>query len=144
MTEIGCSECKHTGYLLDQGYGCAEIPEGWIPVQACDACCTLSDEKAAQTAAAHHGVEFDRFESQAELVGDEIFDGGPGDWAIKLPTPPPGMRTFKLEYTVTELRTATVFAESESAARQMWIDDFLDLEHVEDSDHHLERVYEEE
>jgi hypothetical protein len=70
-----CATCGGTGYLLDQTYGLADIPAGWIPVQRCDACERLDSDEQAATVAAEtvraHGLEL--------FVGD---DEDLGDWAI--------------------------------------------------------------
>ena len=48
-----CAICHGAGYLLDQSYGAADVPEDWLPVQACDACelgRSINDETAAHRA----------------------------------------------------------------------------------------------
>jgi hypothetical protein len=88
MTSIridpGCSECEK-GYLLGQGYGYADIPEGWIEVQRCDNCRTHDGDEAAARAAAW-------WEAQSSSLMFKYFPGGhdddgddqPGDWAINM------------------------------------------------------------
>lgn len=74
-----CPTCGGRQYLLDQTYGEADIPDGWTPVQACDACSTdLSDEDAAKKAAREHRTTYEWFEPERQ--GD---DPGVGDWAIE-------------------------------------------------------------
>lgn len=82
--QVGCSECGHTGYLIDQTYGAADIPDGWTPVQRCDTCQTfLDDEDAARAAGAARGAAVEWFEPEREPLGDDYDDAGPGDWAIE-------------------------------------------------------------
>ena len=70
------------GWLLDQTYGEAEIPEGWKPVQACDICMRFTDDKeAARQAANHHGTMSSWFPAAAP---EEEEEPGHGDWAINL------------------------------------------------------------
>jgi hypothetical protein len=77
-----CSECSDngSGYLLDQSYGEAEIPEGWTPVQACDTCQRFATDEAA----AHYAA---RRSSWAPCFFPSESDG-PGDWAARIPKPP--------------------------------------------------------
>jgi len=53
-----CTICKDAGYLWDQSYGYAEMPDGWVPVQSCDGPAhrpMMSDEDAARAAATSLG-----------------------------------------------------------------------------------------
>lgn len=53
------------------------------------------------------------------------------------------MSNYRITYRSVELRTARIDAESESAARQAWIDgDVDDSELVETVEEHIERVEE--
>ena len=129
-----CIECDSKGYLLDQGYGCVPIPDEWVPVQRCDTCKRFDDdEAAARAAAANFTVDVDWFEPDPEIVADEIFSGGPGDWAINYS--PSNLNLYRI--TWTELKTGYVRANSESAARQAWIDDDLD-----DIEYHSQEITE--
>lgn len=86
ITEHGdretCEECHHTGFLLDQTYGCAEVPDGWTPVQRCDTCRFFDDdEDAAKAAAIAKGdVPVGYFSGGTDEDDGEIL---PGDWAIR-------------------------------------------------------------
>ncbi len=67
------------GVLVDQTYGYADIPDGWVPVQADDSSQegrSISDQIAAARLSAAWGTE-DRYFSTGT---DE-----PGDWAVRLP-----------------------------------------------------------
>lgn len=73
--------CGDKGYLLDQGYGRADIPVGWTPVQACDSCSLFpGDEEAATAAAAVCSAG--RFQYFPGVPDDDEDDVPPGDWAI--------------------------------------------------------------
>lgn len=76
---VGCDECVH-GALIDQTYGEAGIPEGWVPVQRCDACDVFDgDEAAARWVSMHLTERFVRG-TVAWFAADE--DDGHGDWAV--------------------------------------------------------------
>jgi hypothetical protein len=90
-SEIDCPACEDRGYLVDQTYGAADIPEDWTPVQACDGCeigRDMTDEQAAMCAANDRDdidrrVYFAYFPGYGH--GDDPDDGDPdepGDWAI--------------------------------------------------------------
>lgn len=82
-----CEECSDngSGYLLDQTYGEADVPEGWTPVQACDVCQRFTtDEAAARYAARRLGGPIDWYPPAEPDDGDEP---GHGDWAILIPGP---------------------------------------------------------
>lgn len=81
-----CDLCAGTGYLIDQTYGTADIPEDWTPVQACDQCedgQAMSDEEAAMCAA-NDRDDIDRRVHYAYFPGALNHDDErePGDWAI--------------------------------------------------------------
>jgi hypothetical protein len=70
-----CSD-EAVGYLIGQGYPEADLPTGWIPVQACDVCRRCEDdEDAAKAAGKAHDVPVAWFPSGTD---------GEGDWAIML------------------------------------------------------------
>lgn len=81
IVETETCECADTGYLLNQTYGCAEIPMGWTPVQACDVCRRFTEDEDAARAAA---------ETAGPTIIAAYFRGvptledfpPPGDWAI--------------------------------------------------------------
>lgn len=81
-------ECEDLGYLLEQEYGYAEIPEGWTPVQSCDLCQRFDDEEAANAAAQQivaEGLAPNVVVKWFPGVAPEDDDSGeeyPGDWAI--------------------------------------------------------------
>lgn len=76
----GECECK-TGYVLDQTYGFADIPEGWTPVQAHDVCERFEGDAEAAAHAAHDKGTVAQyfFAEQDEDNPDEFV---PGDYAI--------------------------------------------------------------
>lgn len=75
--------CGGNGYLLHQEYGFAAIPDGWTPVQRCDACNTFEgDGDAAERAAADHGGV-----AVAFFFPDGVADDTPGDYAIEIDLP---------------------------------------------------------
>jgi hypothetical protein len=90
-TDDACDACGDKGYLYDQGYGMADIPEDWVPVQACDACAIgrdMTDEQAALSAAEDRD-DIDHRVYCAWFPGDyadpnepDDDERGPGDWAI--------------------------------------------------------------
>jgi hypothetical protein len=86
-TTTECVECGGGGYLVGQGYGYADIPDGWTPVQRCDACSEQvgDDEAADRAAAAHGGVAVAYFLSTEESTDATVDDNGvyPGDYAIQ-------------------------------------------------------------
>jgi hypothetical protein len=86
ITEATC-QCGNTGYLLNQAYGYAAIPDGWTPVQACDDCKRFAtDEDAAIQASRDTNVGSTQYVSfsyfKAETDADDEGEDHPGDWAI--------------------------------------------------------------
>ncbi len=82
------------GVLVDQTYGVAEIPEGWVPVQANDdfihnVGSPVDDEDAARLLAIEWGTEYRYFPGTMSPEGYEYEVGSvehePGDWAVRLP-----------------------------------------------------------
>lgn len=82
-------ECA--GFLLEQSYGTAEIPEDWTPVQACDDCNKFeTDEDAANAAAqaivleglAPGGCEVKYFPGVPAEDAEDDYEP-PGDWAVR-------------------------------------------------------------
>lgn len=98
--------CGGLGYLLEQSYGYTDMqmPEGWIPVQACDECRMFADDEQAAEAAARHSAMFavycyrdplctcemfGTFGQPLKLTGTHVDDHDddclvhqPGDWYI--------------------------------------------------------------
>lgn len=79
------------GFLLEQSYGTAAIPEDWTPVQACDDCQKFeSDEDAANAAAqaivfeglAPGGCEVKYFPGVRSEDSEDDYEP-PGDWAVR-------------------------------------------------------------
>lgn len=83
VTDSAC-QCAGTGYLLDQTYGEADIPEDWCPVQACDACKLAADDEEAAMYAANAVDDIDHRVYYAFFPGGVDEDNEPllGDWAI--------------------------------------------------------------
>ena len=83
-----CDQCDDMGYLIDQTYGNADVPEDWRPVQACDSCFigkSRTDEDAAMCAANDRDDIDQRVHYAYVPGGYEDEDGdvrAPGDWAI--------------------------------------------------------------
>lgn len=83
------------GVLVDQTYGAADIPEGWVPVQVDDtwaltsAAFQVDDEWAAKVLAELWGTEAQYFPGTMSPEGYEYELGSvehePGDWAVRLP-----------------------------------------------------------
>ena len=72
--------CGDTGFLLNQTYGEAEIPDGWTPVQACDECRRFaSDEEAAHAASQAMAAAVEWFPGTVDEDGEELH----GEWAIE-------------------------------------------------------------
>lgn len=118
--EDGHPCCGGTGYLLRQEYGFADIPDGWIPVQRCDACQLFEgDDDAAKEAATVYATTFKFFDGEY---------GAPGDYAIHWHGPMmlPGYKRFRVEFVAPTTYVAHVVAQSESAARQAFIDGDVD------------------
>lgn len=87
LVDHDCGACEDTGFLLNQEYGTADIPEGWTPVQACDACNRFeTDEDAAIQAARDKNVGSTQYVSfsyfKAKPDPDDEGEDRPGDWAI--------------------------------------------------------------
>lgn len=86
-----CPTCAGRGYLLDQTYGYADLPDGWTPVQACGECQQIRDDQDAAVNAAYDLAGLVWVADMAHLTqyvayfpGTEIpgLDQEPGDWAI--------------------------------------------------------------
>lgn len=77
--------CSGSGFLWDQTYGEADIPEGWTPVQRCDLCEKYPDDEAAARAAAELDTEAEWCEPPTIVIADEFHDAGHGDWAVRNP-----------------------------------------------------------
>lgn len=78
----GSCDCSDdgAGWLLDQTYGEADIPQGWTPVQACDTCKVFRyDSDAARAAAAYHG---NLVVKCFPAVPDPEGERGHDEWAI--------------------------------------------------------------
>jgi hypothetical protein len=70
-----CPTCGGTGYLANQTYGFAVIPNGWIPVQACDNCSVFPDDEAAARQAGR-----DNGSNSCQWCPAD--DDEPGDYAV--------------------------------------------------------------
>lgn len=71
-----CDTCDGQGFLGDQTYGDADIPEGWISVQACDTCKVFDDDEDAAAALDKlNGTDSRRWFPPVE-------PDGCGDWAV--------------------------------------------------------------
>lgn len=80
---VNCAICDGRGYVLDQTYGEARIPAGFVPVQACDTCDVLpNDWWAATLADLRQGTVSVRW-CPPEPDDDETLHG---DWAIVVPS----------------------------------------------------------
>lgn len=77
-----CEACEGTGVLVAQGYGFAELPEDWLPVQRCDECGRFDGDEQAACSTVLSGVaaEFRYFTAPDNSEGDPL----PGDWAIRM------------------------------------------------------------
>lgn len=84
-TNFTCPGCSGAGFLLNQTYGYADIPDGWTPVQRCDECAVFDGDRSASAAAARRllGVLF-MFPMTRRYIDAE--GDMPGDYVIRTVT----------------------------------------------------------
>ena len=76
--EDACDVCMGFGFLVGQTYEKAPIPDGWVPVQRCDACAVFDgDDDAA--------AEYARLIGSPQPVVLYGSADAQGDWAVWAP-----------------------------------------------------------
>lgn len=81
-----CGECDGRGWIVET-YDEAELPDGFVPITACQHCGAIDDDQVAARKAAddHHGGSVAFFPG-GPVEGDSS-EYGHGDWAVKFTNP---------------------------------------------------------